>query len=229
MFVMNEEPSLMTIPKKISGNKSKIRMEVCLQTSDDINRNKRRYGKGILEAGVGRIAKRIQEGTFFGELDHPISKNPSRQFTVLYKNVSHRIMETYWKGNKLIGIVETLRTPKGRILKNLAEDGIPVGFSMRGMGDLRPVTEGGVQFMEVIGPLNIISWDTVSYPSHASATMIKITESVQNDIAQMIHEATGIQECDGYIKTEEGLYYLPDDFDQLVEKRIIKLVNKFKV
>jgi hypothetical protein len=229
MFLVAEAAVVATIPKNVKKVKNgSIRMEAVLQTANDINRNNRRYNKGLLESGIIRVGDRITEGTFFGELDHPISSKPARQFTVLFKNISHRIMETGWDGNKLVGIVETVRTPKGRILKNLAEDHIPIGFSMRGMGDLKPTIENGKSFMDVIGPLNIITWDAVTNPSHSQAKTIRITEDIQRDINEVIHECTGIEEFDGFVKTSDGILYLANDFDELVERRVINLVNKFK-
>ena len=222
------------IKKTRNGN---LRMECVLQTVGDINRNKRRYSRELMEEGLGKIQDRINEGSFLGELDHPIDRNPTRQVSVLYKEASHRILECNWDGNKLVGVVENLRTPNGIILRNLAEDGVPIGFSFRGMGDLRPMNENGRSFNDVIGPIHVVTWDAVSFPSHAQAKMIKITEDVQEQlfetskklrkISTMLHEASGVSECDGMICTMEGVCYLPNDFDRLVEEKVISLVKKF--
>lgn len=233
-----ENELVRSIPKNIrkmrNGN---LRMECVLQTVGDINRNKRRYSRELMEEGLGKIQDRLNEGSFLGELDHPINRNPTRQVTVLYKAASHRILECGWDGNKLVGIVENLRTPNGIILRNLAEDGVPIGFSFRGMGDLRPMNEGGRSFNDVIGPIHVVTWDAVSYPSHAAARMIKITEGVESElfetskklrkISNVLHEATGIVECNGMICTMEGVCYLPNDFDRLVEEKVATLVKKF--
>jgi len=227
MYIISEAPSVRTIPKKLKSLKEgKIRLKVGLQTGDVINRNRRRYGKGLLESGVKSVGDRVKEGSFLGELDHPTDKaSASRQITVLYKEASHKFCEMGWEGNKLVSVIDTLRTPNGTILKNLAEDGVPVGFSFRGMGDLKQINEGGKTFFDVQPPLHVITWDAVSYPSHEGARLIEITESV----TKIIYETTGISESNGMICTEDGHCYFPNDFDTLVEKRIIKLVNKFKI
>jgi hypothetical protein len=168
--------------------------------------------------------------------------------TVLYKEAAHRILEVGWDGNKLVGVVETLRTPNGTIAKNLAEDGIPIRFSFRGMGDLKQVTESGEQFFDVTGPLFTVSFDIVSFPSHMEAKITKITESVfaglqesfaglrgdssknmkvLNEAYQVVHNSRGIVEQDGLICTNEGISYFPNEFDQLVEQRVIRLMEKF--
>jgi len=153
-----------------------------------------------------------------------------RQLTVLYSRSSHRILEIGTDGNKVIGIVETLRTPNGKILKNLSEDGIPVGFSFRGAGEVNKITEGGNFYFEVTAPLHIVTWDSVSYPSHKEAKVVRISESTFSDAGvRIVHESIDIRERDGMICTKEGICYLPNDFDKLVEKRIIRLKNKFKI
>lgn len=244
MYIISETSVVSNTPQNIRKLKGRIRFEACLQTHGDINRNKRRYGKSILDEGISKISERMTTGTFLGELDHPIDTNPVRQTTVLYKAASHRIMETGWDGNKLIGVVESLRTPNGTILKNLAEDGIPVGFSFRGMGDLRAVNESGSQVFEVVGPLHCITWDSVSFPSHEAARLIKITEGVVHEMHQnvgmgcqslneslsrILHDFKGINEDEetGMICTNEGICYIPNEFDKLVEQRVINLVDKF--
>lgn len=224
-FIIVESGGISSIPTNIKKGRDKIRCEVCLQTANDVNRNKRRYRKELIEGALAKLQERIGEGSLLGELDHPIDRNPVRQVTVLYKEASHRFMETGWDGNKLISVIETLRTPNGTILKNLAEDGIPVGYSFRGMGDLRQVNEGGQIFFEVQDPLHAITWDAVSYPSHLQAKTIKITESVANTL----FESVGFIEESGYIKTEDGIIYFPNDFDKLVEQRVIDLTDKFKI
>jgi len=244
MYIISET-TMTSVPQKTQRIKNgNLRFEACIQTADDINRNKRRYRRDVLEEGINSIRPRLQEGSFIGELDHPIDTNPVRQTTTLYKEASHRFMEMGWDGNKLIGIVETLRTPNGSILSNLAEDGLPIGFSFRGMGDVRPVSESGMNVMEVQGPIHCVTWDAVSYPSHSEARLIKITESVVRQIHEsvgmgcrnltesmspIIHDLNEIEEHDGLICTESGVCYLPSHFDQLVEQRVIDLVDKFRL
>jgi len=226
MYIFAEAAELMGVPKKLKTLKEgRMRMRVGLQTGGDVNRNRRRYQKSIIDEGVKTIRPRMKEGSFLGELDHPIDKDPVRQVTVLYAESAHQFCEMGWEGNKLIAILDTLRTPKGEILKNLAEDGIPVGFSFRGMGDLKQVTENGGPVYEVMGPLHVVTWDAVSYPSHSEAKLIEITESV----TRVIHESTGLHEVNGLVCTSEGYCYFPNDFDRLVEKRIIRLKDKFKL
>ena len=238
MNIIVETELVRSVPKNLKHTKNgNLRMECVLQTVGDINRNRRRYSRELMEEGIGKIKERLSEGSLLGELDHPIDRNATRQVTVLYKEASHRILECGWDGNKLTAVVENLRTPNGLILRNLAEDGVPVGFSFRGMGDIRSITEGGQSFNEVVGPIHIVTWDAVSYPSHAAAKMIKITESVHTQLitntskmkktSSLLHEASGVMQCDGMICTLEGVCYLPNDFDKLVDQKVVNIMKRY--
>jgi hypothetical protein len=226
MWILSEESSLRASPKIVKKEKDgRVRLEAILQTCGDVNRNKRRYSKDLMMEGIGKIDPRVKEGSFLGELDHPIDTNPVRQVTVMYKEASHQILELGWDGGNLTGVLETLRTPNGTILKNLSEDKVPVGFSFRGMGDLKQTSENGMVVYDVMPPLHIVTWDAVSFPSHSKAKVIRVTEGV----TKMIHEAVGIVEKNGLVCTDDGFCYFPDEFDRLVEQRIILLKEKFQV
>lgn len=248
MYIIQEDTEVRTIAQNIKKWKHKpyIQMECILQTAGDINRNRRTYSKDTLQESIDKIMPRVKLNEFLGELDHPISKNPSRQLTVLYKEASHLIKDLGWNGNSLVGVLETLDTPNGRILKSLAEQGVPVGFSYRGMGDLRPFLENGKQAFSVVGPLHTVTWDSVSFPSHATAKMTRISEGVEvptkqkkysgvmevtNEVSKMIFESIDLSTIksskNGYICTEDGVCYLPNEFDRLVEKRKQYLMGKF--
>ena len=231
MYFLIESPQIMQVPKITGKSREKIRMECCLQTLGVLKRNRRKYREKDFKEALEGIKERIREGGFVGELDHPMKfDDMKRQLTVLYSRSSHRILEIGTDGNKVIGIVETLRTPNGKILKNLSEDGIPVGFSFRGAGEVNKITEGGNFYFEVTAPLHIVTWDSVSYPSHKEAKVVRISESTFSDAGvRIVHESIDIRERDGMICTKEGICYLPNDFDKLVEKRIIRLKNKFKI
>lgn len=227
MFILNESPVAGGIDN-IKKYKDKIRFETVLQTVGDVNRNKRIYDKNTLQESIDKIIDRVRGKEFLGELDHPIDSNPARQCTVAYKEVSHAILELGWNGNRLIGVLESLRTPNGTILKNLAEDGIPIGFSYRGMGDVQSINEGsGKTVYKVVGPLHTITWDSVSFPSHKDAKIQRITESVKAEIFESIDPSKIIRETAECVICENGICYLPNAFDRLVEQRKQWLRSKF--
>lgn len=235
MYIFNESLSpTVSIPRNVKKfKKDKIRMECILQTANEVNRNNRKYSKEIINAGLKEIKPLIEEGSLLGELDHPVTREPTRLILVLYKEASHKILDVWWEGNKLYGILETLRTPNGIIMKNLVEDGIPIGFSLRAMGNLRPMWENGRSYKEVIGPFKIITWDSVSYPSHKEAKLVSIKENNMdidtentNDGSVAIEEGTLYkllyykikkegknylnEYCEGSIMCEDGICYIPN-------------------
>src|SRR6185312_245197 len=76
----------------------------------------------------------------------------------------------------VMGKVEVLGTPKGKILESLLESGVTIGISSRGVGS----TEKGAQGLDVVQPdYQIICWDIVGEPSTPGAYLMP--ESLDRD------------------------------------------------
>jgi hypothetical protein len=69
----------------------------------------------------------------------------------------------------VVGELEVLSTPKGKILENLLADGVCLGISSRGVGstDKQHTSEGPVDMVN--DDYQIICWDVVSEPSTPGA------------------------------------------------------------
>ena len=67
-----------------------------------------------------------------------------------------------------MGIVKTASTAKGRDLAGLIMDGVPVGFSLRAMGESE-VNSSGITTIK--NPFEMVTYDAVSNPSHKEARM----------------------------------------------------------
>lgn len=153
----------------------KVIVSGVLQRAEAKNQNGRIYPKEILIREVKKYQEnQIKENRALGELDHPDSS------VINLRNVSHNVLECYWKGNDLVGTVEILPTPSGNILKNLLGAGIRLGISSRGLGSVKEINENTV---EVQDDFELIGWDFVSNPSTHGAFMYpknegRITESV---------------------------------------------------
>lgn len=146
-----------------------------LAEAEVFNRNNRKYSRDILEREVGRLQNLIQERKFVGELDHPSSP------TVNLKNAACLITELCMEGNKVIGNVELLNTPAGKVAQDLVRDGVRIGMSSRATGSLIPIEEGKFRVGE---NLTIMCWDIVADPScvGANPTLMEgacILESVE--------------------------------------------------
>ncbi len=154
----------------------KVRISTVLQTLNECNKNKRIYPGYLLEKAITEIRPLIKSRSLLGELDHPLvtgddSADSYRHFVVLYERASHIIEDIYIEGNTLYGIVETSLTEPGFKMAGLIMDKVPVGFSLRAIGESK-VRQDGIT--EVTAPFNVITYDCVSNPSHAKARMVKV-------------------------------------------------------
>ena len=146
-----------------------------LQRANEKNQNGRVYPESILKREVQKYKGReIKENRAYGELDHPESS------VVELKNTSHIIRDIWWDGTDVVGKVEILNTPAGRILKELVEAGCTVGISSRGMGSVRQIKEDGTVAVE--GDFDLICWDFVSNPSTYGAFMRPVNEGVSRNV-----------------------------------------------
>lgn len=131
-----------------------------LAEAEVFNRNNRRYPYGVLSKEVNRLQESIKGRKLIGELDHPSSP------TVNLKNAACVITELYMDGNKVLGNVELLNTPAGKVAQDLVNDGIVFGMSSRATGTLIPLAEG---MTEVGDNLMVVCWDIVADPSCVGA------------------------------------------------------------
>ena len=154
----------------------KVRISTVLQTLNECNKNKRIYPGYLLEKALNEIKPLFKSRSLLGELYHPlVSGNDDadsyRHFVVLYERASHIIEDMYIDGNTLYGVVETSLTEPGFKMAGLIMDKVPVGFSLRAIGESKTRSDG---ITEVTAPFNVITYDCVSNPSHAKARMVKV-------------------------------------------------------
>lgn len=163
------EISPRTINESITTQDGKLIVTGPLQRANVKNQNGRVYPKQVLVKEAKKYYDTyIVERRAMGELDHPDSA------IVNLKNVSHNIIDMYWKGDELIGKIEILPTPSGNILKELFRSGIKVGVSSRGLGTVKEVNES----LEVQDDFELIAWDFVSNPSTHGAFVAPVNESI---------------------------------------------------
>lgn len=206
----------------IKSEPNRARFRMVLQDADTPNQNKRIYEKMVLSEAMTSAKPRITSKAFGGELDHPLlSGNEQhdgiRQTTLMLKELSHYIVDYDWKGKQLVGELETATTPNGKILLSLLRDKMGLGVSMRGMAELD--RRGGFNYVKA--PLYIISYDAVSLPSHKSAVV---------DFSEMHFESLNVlkESCNNKtICTPDGICYLSDYFDKLVESKMIKFLDRW--
>lgn len=193
MFLFNEEAifgkEIEILKEDYSRTSSKygpkVKFRTLLQTGDEVNGNKRIYQSALLKKGIESITPMVHANYLVGEMDHPLmSGNPKtdvvRHHIVLYEKASHFFKKVFMDGNTVIGELETTSTqPHGYNLAGLILDGVIVGFSLRGTGDQRPAPGGAIY---VTDPFKMITYDSVSNPSHAKARMTEVmTENFKFD------------------------------------------------
>jgi hypothetical protein len=179
---MNKDLKLLTewlplkyTPELINESKSlndgKIFLKGVLQRCNTLNQNGRIYPKSILDREVTNYQKFIQENRALGECDHPDSS------VVELKNVSHIVRNAKMDGDSVIGTIEILDTPSGKILKSLIESGVTLGISSRGVGSTRK--EGDTQIVQ--DDFQLICFDMVSEPSTPGAFMLREGKDISRE------------------------------------------------
>ena len=150
------------IKESIAENNGKVVMKGILQKANTLNQNGRVYPLPILRREIMNYQKFIREGRSLGELDHPDSS------VVELKNVSHIVRDAQMDGDAVVGTVEILNTPSGKILQSLIESGVTLGISSRGVGTTK--RQGDTQIVQ--DDFQLICWDFVSEPSAPGAFMM---------------------------------------------------------
>lgn len=131
-----------------------------LQKSDTKNQNGRLYTRNVLEREVKNYAQIVSENRGLGTLDHEDSAQISLE------KVSHKVNKIWLEGNNVMGELQLLDTPKGKIAQDLLAGGVQVGISSRGCGEVEKNNEG----IDVVGEdFILISFDLVAEPSTPGA------------------------------------------------------------
>lgn len=133
-----------------------------MQQANVRNGNGRVYPSKTLMREVKNYQKIVKERRALGELDHPETS------VVNLSNASHLVTEIWADGDKVMGKIEVLNTPSGRVLKELISSGVKLGISSRGMGSVRE--DNGNTMVE--DDFQLICFDMVSDPSTPGAFMM---------------------------------------------------------
>tara|TARA_B100000927_G_C16470384_1_gene471314 strand:+ start:634 stop:1272 length:639 start_codon:yes stop_codon:yes gene_type:complete len=134
---------------------------------DKRNQNQRVYPVNEISKAVKAIQEKIESGfSVLGEADHP------DDLQVNLDRVSHMIEKMWMDGQDGYGRLKLLPTPMGNICKTLLENGVKLGVSSRGSGN---VTEGGN-----VSDFEIQTVDIVANPSAPDAYPDPLYEQIMN-------------------------------------------------
>lgn len=139
------------------------------------NLNGRIYPKHEIENAVETLSEQIKlRGGVLGELDHPDT------LVVNVDKVSHLIEEVHMEGNNAVGKMKILPSvPRGKIVEGLLEEGVPLGVSSRGSGNVDDYTNQ-------VSDFEIVTIDIVATPSAQDARPTPIYEKFQGGLGQKL-------------------------------------------
>ena len=141
---------------------------VCIQ-GDVRNANQRVYPVNEIGRAVKTLNDQISGGySVLGEVDHPDGLN------INLDRVSHMITEMWMDGPNGYGKLKILPTPMGNLVKTMLENGVKLGVSSRGSGN---VSEDG---SNTVSDFEIITVDAVAQPSAPGAYPTPIYEHLMN-------------------------------------------------
>ena len=119
------------ITEQKENGKKNYKIKGIFMQADIKNRNGRIYPQEVLEKEVRRYNKyQINNNRAYGELGHP--EGP----TINLERASHMITSLTPDGKNFIGEAKILKTPMGKIVESLMDEGAKLGVSSRGMGSL---------------------------------------------------------------------------------------------
>ena len=150
-----------------SSDGKSMYMEGIFVQGEKRNQNSRVYPVQEISKAVKAIQKKIETGySVLGEADHP------DDLQVNLDRVSHMIEKMWMDGQDGYGRLKLLPTPMGNICKTLLENGVKLGVSSRGSGN---VTESGS-----VSEFEIQTVDIVANPSAPDAYPDPLYEQIMN-------------------------------------------------
>jgi len=180
--------------------------------AEGANRNRRIYSLGEMKAEVDRYTKEmISQGRAMGELNHPTTAD------VDLTRACHMITELKQDGNVFYGKSKILSTPTGLIVRSLIEDGVKIGVSTRGLGQLVAESNG----VNRVKDFRLVAVDVVADPSFDKAFVNGILES-----KQYVLESDG-SFAELYDKFENKISTLPNkNREEYLRNTILSFINK---
>ena len=176
-----------------SGSKDLYLKGICIQGGVR-NANQRVYPVTEISRAVNTLNDQIKGGySVLGEVDHPEGLN------VNLDRVSHMITEMWMDGPNGYGKLKVIPTPMGQLIQTMIQNGVKLGVSSRGSGNVKEDGSGEVSEFE------IITVDAVAQPSAPGAYPTPIYEHLLNSrggyqAMNMARELNGDEKAQKYLK-----------------------------
>ena len=176
-----------------AGGKDLYLKGICIQGGVR-NANQRVYPVTEISRAVNTLNDQIQGGySVLGEVDHPEGLN------INLDRVSHMITEMWMDGPNGYGKLKVIPTPMGQLIQTMIQNGVKLGVSSRGSGNVKEDGSGEVSEFE------IITVDAVAQPSAPGAYPTPIYEHLLNSrggyqAMNMARELNGDEKAQKYLK-----------------------------
>ena len=162
-----DQASIVTEAKDDGRGGKNLFMEGIFVQGDKRNQNQRVYPVSEIAKAVKSVQSKIESGySVLGEADHP------DDLQVNLDRVSHVIEKMWMNGADGYGRLKLLPTPMGNICRTLLENGVKLGVSSRGSGN---VNESGQ-----VSEFDIQTVDIVANPSAPDAYPDPLYEAIMN-------------------------------------------------
>jgi hypothetical protein len=162
-----DQASIVTEAREDGRGGKNLFMEGIFVQGNKRNQNQRVYPVDQITKAVRSVQEKIDGGySVLGEADHP------EDLQVNLDRVSHMIEKMWMNGADGYGRLKLLPTPMGNICKTLLENGVKLGVSSRGSGNVDD--RGNVSDFE------IQTVDIVANPSAPDAYPDPLYEAIMN-------------------------------------------------
>lgn len=174
-------------------DKKSLYMSGIFIQGDIKNANQRVYPTSEISRAVKTLNDQIEGGySVMGEVDHPAD------LRINLDRVSHIITKMWMDGPNGYGKLKILNTPMGQLVQTMLDDGVKLGVSSRGSGNVSEDGSGKVSDFE------IITVDVVAQPSAPGAYPTPVYEHLMNTVGgekayKLAQEVQGDPKAQKYI------------------------------
>jgi hypothetical protein len=180
--------------------------------ADKENKNNRKYPEQITESQVNAFQGLIKDNRSLGELGHPNTPKINLDMA------SHKITELIMERKQVFGKAKIMGTPRGQIVKNLIDENVKIGVSLRGLGSLKKIGN----YDEVENDFELRTFDIVYDPSFGSCFVENLMEETE-----WIYQANGLFVQKGQQIIEEAFKPVQKPSKKEQEQIGLKLFEKF--
>lgn len=216
------------------NKKPKVAFEANLQSANEKNNNQRYYSSQICETIVSKLNPKASSRSLLMEIDHPMfvssdaNSLKKRAGIVEINNAAAVIRKIGINNNNIIGEIETLSGFKGPDLANLiSKDKVNIGFSLRALGSVEPMSDGTLMVKEPIMP---ITYDVVSNPSHQSARVMDFLPETSTDFisnnGQIMYENENILLLENDKVTVNTENCVMTFINEVIDDRFLDIISK---